>query len=233
MPTGFTYANYQAAVVTQIPSFTSDPNFQQILPVGISYAELSICRDLDFLAMHGLLSLGTTTIGTQTQSIPTDVVVLESLYYGPNSIPVVPASQDYIRTVFAGAASGPPQNFMTIGAATGIGWTPGMQVLLGPAPDQTYMLTGYVTKRQETLSADNPTTFISTQLPDLFWSASMIFFAGYNRNFGAQSDDPRQAVSWSAEYARQLKSVNTEEMRKKFMNHMGDAKMPSMAGAPA
>jgi hypothetical protein len=225
MPTGFTYDSFQAAVVTQIPSLVADTNFQIILPDAIDYAELSIYRDLDFLALHGLLPLGNMTIGAPTLAVPSSVVVLESLFYGASQIPVVPASLEYIQAVYAGAANGPPVNFMTIGAASGGNWTPATQIIVGPAPDQAYPMTGYVTERQAPLSETNPTTFISLNLPDVFWAASMIFLAGYNRNFGAQSDDPRQAVSWSAEYQRLLHGADREELRKKFLAENGGSRV--------
>jgi hypothetical protein len=223
---GFTYSSYQNAIVTQIPSFTSDPNFSTILPVAISYAELSIQRDLDFLAYHGLLSLGNTTSGNNLIPVPSGVIVTEAVYAGASNIPLIATSQDYIRSVYGGV-SGYPEYFCPIGAASGATWTPAVQILLGPTPNSAVPLTGYVTQRQAPLSASNPTTFISLNLPDLFWAASMIFFAGYNRNFGAQSDDPRQAISWSAEYQRLLKGADQEEIRKKFMNQGASAKMPA------
>jgi hypothetical protein len=232
MPTGFTYDSYQSAVVTQIPSLPSDPNFQTMLPAAIDYAELSICRDLDFLAMHGQMALGNTTIGTAAVALPTSLVVLESLFYGPTTIPVPPASQDYILLAYAGAANGPPERFAVAGAASGAGWTPGTQIVLGPAPDAVYALTGYGTQRQATLSASTPATFISQNLPDLFWAASMIFWAGYNRNFGAQSDDPRQAVSWSAEYQRLLHGADVEEARKKFRYQGWQSQFPVPPAVP-
>ena len=226
MPTGFTYTSYQSAVVTQIPTLTTDPNFTTILPDAIDYAELSIYRDMDFLAMHGLLSLGNTTAHTNLQAVPSGVVVLEALYYGSSNVPVTPASQDYIRAVYAGATEGPPVCFAAIGAGSGTKWAGGVQILLGPAPDTTYALTGYVTEREPPLSGSNTTTFISLNLPDLFWAASMIFFAGYNRNFGAQADDPRQAISWEHEYQRILKGSSQEEIRKKFLSQEATAKLP-------
>jgi hypothetical protein len=232
MPTGFTYASYQAAIVTQIPSLVTDPNFLVVLPDAIDYSELSILRDLDLVSAHGLISLGSTSIGLATQPLPAGLIVLEQMFFGPFSQPVTPASQDYIRAVWSGAANGPPRNFMVIGAATGAAWTAGMQALLGPAPDQAYALTGYGTERPATLSAANPTTFISTMLPDLFWSASMIFFSGYNRNFGAQSDNPQQAVSWKAEYDRLLKSATVEEARKTFRSQGWIAEAPTPIAQP-
>lgn len=231
---GFTYASYQAAVVTQIPSLVADINFQTILPDAIDYAETSINRDLDFLAVHGLLSLGTMTIGTATLAIPSAVVVLETLFYGANKTPVTPASLEYIQAVYAGATNGPPVNFMTIGAASGGGWTPASQIIVGPAPDQAYPMTGYVTQRQAPLSATNTTTFISQYLPDLFWAASMIFLAGYNRNFGAMGmvDDAGQALSWRAEYTRLLKSASVEESRKRFESQGWTSQAPATNAAP-
>lgn len=236
---GFDYTSYQAAIVTQIPSLVSDVNFQTILPVAISYAELTICKDLDLVSNHGMIDLGLATIGVETQPIPDGVVVVEQLYYGPSRLPVTPASLDFIKAVYAGAVTGPPRNFMVIGGASApvvtdpLEWTvPAMQVILGPAPDLAYALTGYGTERPATLSAANPTTFISTMLPDLLWSASMIFWSGYSKNFGAQSDNPQQAISWKAEYDRLLKSSMIEEARKTFRSQAWVAEAPTMvAGA--
>lgn len=232
MATGFTYASYQAAIVTQIPSMVTDPNFLTMLPDAIDYGELSVSRDLDLVANHGLLPLGATTIGVNTVALPAGLIVLESLFLGASSAPVTPASQDYIRAVWAGAANGPPRHYMVIGAASGAGWTPGMQVLLGPAPDAAYALTGYATERAAPLSATNTSTFISTQLPDLFWAATMIFWSAYNRNFGAMADQPAQAVSWTNEYARLLKSASTEEARRKYQSQGWQAESPTPIANP-
>lgn len=232
MPTGFTYASYQAAVIIQIPTTATDANFLTLLPSAIDYAELSICRDLDFLAMHGDIDLGSATTGIATQALPSDVIVLEALFYGTNTIPVTPASQDYIRAVYAGATRGPPLYFAVVGAASGAAWTPATQVLLGPSPDQAYALSGYGTQRQATLSSTTTETFISTQLPDLFWAAGMVFWSGYMKNFGAMADDPKMAISWEAEYQRLLKGAGTEEARKKFQSQGWQAQAPTPLAQP-
>lgn len=233
MAQGFTFDSYSAAIVTQIPSLTTDPNFATMLPDAIDYGELSISRDLDLVANHGLLPLGNTTIGVDTIALPSGVIVLESLFVGASNTPVTPASQDYIRAVWAGAANGPPRNYMVIGAASGADWTPGMQVLLGPAPDAAYALTGYATERAATLSATNPTTFISTMLPDLLWAATMIFWSGYGKNFGAMgADNPQQSVNWASEYARILKSASTEEARKTYRSQGWIAESPTPNANP-
>lgn len=216
--------------MTQIPTVITDPNFVTMLPNSIDYAELSIYRDLDFLALHGPTSLGTSTVGLNTLGVSPSVVVLEELYYGPNETPITPLSQAAIRAIYAGAPNGPPQYFAVIGHAAG-GWVPSVQVLLGPAPDQAYNFIAYVTERQPPLSATNTTTFISQELPDLFWAAAMIYWAGYLKSFGSMADDPKLAISWEGEYQRLLKSANTEEMRKKFQSSNWQAQNPAPLAA--
>lgn len=248
MPNGFTYASYEAALTTQIPSLPADPNFQTILPDCIDYAELSIERDLDLLVAKGQIILGLTTPNIQYYAVPSTVIVLESL--SSQTGPLVPVSRDFINTTYPsyptylldpsgnpildpdgnvtvtgivpGAPTGPPKYFTLEGNALTTGgppeqaWSPGQRVLIGPAPDLAYPLFGYGVQRPDPLSAANPTTYISTELPDLFWAASMIYMAGYTKNFGAQSDNPQMAVSWEQEYQRLLKGANVEQARSKF-----------------
>lgn len=228
MPTGLTYSSYQSLIVTQIPTFSNDPNFEVYLPNAIDYAELSLYRDLDFLATHGSVAL-TAAIGNPVITLPSTVIVVEELYYGVSNTPVCPASQPYIRAVYAGAANGPPQYFAIIGAASGGPWTPAEAVLLGPSPDQAYAISAYATQRQAPLSSTNTTTFISTQLPDLFFAASMIYFSGVTKNFGAAGsvDDPAMGITWSKEYERLKSSALVEELRKKFQSQGATARFPT------
>lgn len=232
MPTGLTYAQFSADVAALIPTLTADPNLQAFLPLAIDYAELCCYRDLDFLALHGTVSLGSAVIGVATVAVPSSVVVLESLSYGPNSIPVPQASRDFVAAVFAGSANGPPQYFAVVGSASGGGWTAGTSVLLGPAPDATYALNGYGTERPTPLSATNTTTWLSLNLPDLFFAKAMELMSGYAKNYGAQADDPRMAMSWSQEYDRIRAGAEMEEMRKKFQAPAWSAQQPPKIAVP-
>lgn len=217
-------------MVTQIPTVVTDPNFVTMLPNSIDYSELSIYRDLDFLALKGAVALGSLTAGNNTLPLATTIVVAETVYYSGGVI--APASQDYIRTVYAGAAEGPPQYWAPIGNASGTPWTPLLEVLFGPAADQTYVVTAYCSQRAAPLSATNTTTFISSNLPDLFWAAGMIFWAGYMKNFSAQADDPKMAVSWEAEYQRLLKGAAVEQARLKFQSQGWQAMPPTQIAQP-
>jgi hypothetical protein len=226
MPTGYNFTTYQEATVTQIPSLASDPNFLTMLPDAIDYAELTIYRDLDFLNLHGAISIGNTTGGVNTYAIPTAVIAFEQLFLGSALTPIPPMSQAALRGIYSTATQGPPRHFAIVGSSSGATWVPSQQILLGPTPDQAYALTGYVTERQAPLSASNPTTFLSTVLPDLFWAASMIFWSGYAKAFGAMADDPKMAISWSAEYQRILHGAAVEEAKKKFADQ-GWRRMPT------
>ena len=213
-----------------------------MLPDSIDYAEMSIARDLDLVSFHGTILLQSGA-SLQTVALPPGVVVLEELnsttfvfefdgfgnpvldgfgnpiiVSGSPGMPLSPLSQAAIRAIYGGGENGPPKYFAVIGNAAGDAWTPAMQVLFGPTPDQNYVFSAYVTQRQAPLSASNPTTFISTQMPDLFWAASMIWWAGYLKSFGSMADDPKLAVSWESEYQRLLKSAAVEEARKRFQS---------------
>lgn len=215
MPQGFTYETFKTALVTQIPSLTTDPNFLAILPVCIDYAELSICRDLDLFANRGLLPLGALTIGIPVLTVSSDIVTLDQLFYrsGAVRIPITQVSDVALNAIYGGAAAGPPRVWSPL-PNTQLNGPFVQQVEVGPPPDIAYPLLAMATSRPLTLSTSNPTTYISETYPDIFWAASMIFISGYTKNFGAMADDPKMAVSWEAEYQRLLKSAMDEEKGK-------------------
>jgi hypothetical protein len=88
--------------------------------------------------------------------------------------------------------------------------------------------------------ANNPqaTTFLSTWMPDLLLSASMVFGTAYQKNWSAMGDDPRQALSWMKHFNDQIMVVSSEEFRKKMMGWnwtvypMPDAAAMEMPPAP-
>lgn len=237
MPNGFTLASYQAALVTQIPSLVNDPNFVTILPAALDYAEVSIQRDLDLFGSHGLQDIGNLTIGIPTLLVPTTILVVEQMFYTPaagSRMPLVPCTDVALSWIYGSAPPGPPEvwNFLPMTQATNSSGLIVQQIEVGPVPDQTYLLTAFATSRLASLAANPNGTYISLNMPDLLWAASMIFLAGYNRNFGAMADDPRQATSWTAEYQRLLKSAEVEEARKKFISQAWTAEYPAPLAQP-
>lgn len=200
---------------------STDANFIQIFPQGIAYAEDRLYRELDLLSTvtrdsapltasnrnftlpsnngrfvvtngFNLITPATTTLpdqGTRTQLTPT--------------------SRDYLDNVGGNSTyTGIPTSYAMITDQT---------IIVGPAwPDNSYTLEVVGTIQPAPISASNATTFLSLYLSDLLVAAVMIFMSGYMRDFGAESDDPAQASSWSAQYDKLFASANVVEMRKKY-----------------
>lgn len=97
-------------------------------------------------------------------------------------------------------------------------WCPNDEVsaLIAPVSDIPLQAEIVGTMRLIPLSSSNTSNFLSTYLSDLYLAAVMIFMSGYQRDFGQQSDDPKLAVSWEAQYQVLLRSAEIEEARKKF-----------------
>jgi hypothetical protein len=235
LPQGYTYASYQQAAATQIPTTLTDPNFLIELPNAIDYGELSLYRDLDFLSMKGFQSLGNTAIGTNSAGLPVGVIAVESAYYAPGAgelAPLCPMSIDAITAIYGALGNGIPTYYAVVGGANGSPWTAGLNLLLGPTPNAIYPLSAYCSQRAAPLSATNTTTFISQNLPDVFWAATMIYWSSVMKNFGAASDQPQMAVSWEQEYKRLIAGAKTEQDRLKQMSQGWQSMPPATLAQP-
>lgn len=87
--------------------------------------------------------------------------------------------------------------------------------VIAPTPDQAYAVEIVGTWRPAPMSATNPRTWLGDNLPDLFFAACMVEACGYQRDYGAQSDDPKIAQSWEARYVALRQGAISEEMRRK------------------
>ncbi len=219
----YDYAGYKSALATMAGyQSTSDADFQAILPSVIAYAEKRIYRDLDLLSTlkrDSSQSVSPTSREITIPSVPYDFVTIQSVNAiepaGSGAvpdvgtrIPLAPASRDFLDLVYPSAASsGRPEWFAVLDNSI---------LLVGPWPDLTYRVELIGTVRPAPLGLDNTETYVSTHLPDLFIAASMIFMSGFQRNFGAQADDPRTAMSWEQQYQTLRAGVDLEESRKKF-----------------
>ena len=206
-----------------ISSYT-DPNWVTELPNVIDYAEQRIYRELDLLNERVIDQSGVLIAGNRSFILPNvsgNWVVVEyinvstaaGLSVTVSRSPLVPVSRAYMDFAWpsAGNAQGIPNN-----------WTPITQtptaftINLGPTPDQAYTVEVIGTQRPSPLSSGNPTTFLTTVLPDLFFTATMVAAAGYMRDYGQQSDNPAQSVSWEQQYNLLMKSALSEETRKTY-----------------
>lgn len=216
---------------------STDPNFIQIFPQAISYAEDRLYRELDLLSTVTRDSAPLTTSNrnfTLPQNNGRFVVTNGFSVITPSTTAVpdngtrtqmIPVSRDYLDAVW--------------GSVTGTGlptlYAPitDQQFIVGPWPDAAYTIEVVGTIQPAPLSSSNPTTFLSLYMPDLLTAAVMIFMSGYQRDFGAQSDDPAQAQSWSGQYDKLFASANVVEMRKKYASGAWSSLSPTPIATPS
>lgn len=219
MTTGLNYTQYVNQIATLAVVDPADVNYQAILPQMITYAENRIYRDVDFLFTSVATTAYGLTVGSRQIAVPSGTfVVPEQINVitpmgtaSPDTgvrNPLLPCTKEFLDQVYNNSQQrGLPKYFCPFDDYT---------FLVGPYPDQNYMCEIIGTYRPDSLSASNPTTFISLYLPDVMIMASMIYISGYQRNFGRANDDPQMAITYESQYQALLKGALTEENRKKF-----------------
>lgn len=239
-----TGASYLTQIATMAVVDQTDPNFLNILPAMISYAENRIYRDLDFLVSSISTTAYSLTTGNRQLSVPAGTFVVPEqinvlLPIGvtdPNSAsryPLLPTTKEFLDAVYGNYANlGMPRYFCPFDDYL---------FYVGPFPDQNYTVEIVGTYRPQSLgpgsldatflanyqtytgtaypnyAGTTTTTFISLYLPELLIMASMIYIAAYQRNFSsALGNDPQMPVTYETQYQTLLKSAVSEENRKKF-----------------
>lgn len=226
---GYTYSTYQNALITMLPvSTVSDPNFVAILPSCIDYAEQRCYRELNLLDTIVRDASASLATGSRNFTLPTAsgrfevVQAVNLMLTGSTRQQLVSTSRNFIDFLYPDeavvAAQPTPLYYAMITDQT---------IIVGPAPSAIYALEIIGTIRPTPLSVSNATSYLSQYLPDLFFAASMVFMSGYQKNFGSQSDDPAQAVSWETQYKSLFASANTEETRKRYNATLDTAKGPN------
>lgn len=231
-----TYSSYvqQIATMAVIPS--NDTNFTIIIPEMISYAELRMQRDLDFLSTQISTTAYSFTANSNTLTLPTSQFIVPQtveVVSSGVSTPLLPVTKEFIQNVYgSGSTTGLPQYFAVYGGDTATTGNTSQYMIVGPIPNQSYgtILTGTV--RSAPLSASNTTTFISTYLPDMFIMASMIYISAFQRNFGRLNDDPQMAQTYESQYQALKNSALVEENRKKFEASAWSSYSPAPAATP-
>lgn len=234
--------SYIEQMATMAVVSETDPAFLTILPQMIVYAELRMYRDLDFLFTSGSSTAYNLTAGSRVLNVNADTfpygtlivpeqinVITPSGTSNPDlgtRVPLLPTTKEFLDACYGsglGANRGLPQYWVPFDDYT---------FLVGPYPDSGYTVEIVGTYRPASLSADNPTTFISLNLPDIMIMASMIYISAYQRNFGRANDDPQMAVTYESQYQALLKGAMVEEARKKFEAAGWSSQSPSPIATP-
>lgn len=206
-------------------------DFDSILPLGILDGEGRIYREMDFLAASVLDATASFTPNNRNLTLPATIIICQGISAitpaattPANGVrhalePVTLDFLDYIWNKELGTGStGVPQYF-TMQSAT--------IAMVAPTPDAAYVAEVNGIIRPAPISVSNPTTYISLTYPDLLVAAIMVFLTGYQRDWGAQSDDPKMAMSWESHYQAAKQFVMVEEQRRKFQGPGWNAYPPS------
>lgn len=233
-----TYTTYLNQISNLMVQSQTDPNFITFTPGMIDYAEQRIYRELDLQVSRVVDDSGSLTAQVRNFTLPTSLgvyTVVEQINVitpvtatssGGTRNPLTPVTKEYLDFAWPNATvfNGVPIYYAPINNTT---------YVVGPAPDQNYNVEVIGTQRPAPLSVSNSSTFLTQFLPDLFVAASMIFATAYQRDFGAQVDNPSQAPSWESQYKILFGSANVEELRKRFMGPGWQAMQPSPIATPA
>jgi|HubBroStandDraft_5_1064220.scaffolds.fasta_scaffold53538_2 hypothetical protein len=236
----YTYTTFQTALAIEmaVPNNNpNDPQFVAVLQTLIDQAEQRCYRDLDLLAATSSQTLP-LTIGASKldfSSLSPNLLILEdvNIVVPPTvtnpelgeRVPAYPVSKEWLRMTFG--VSG------VRGIPTFYAMNDDRTILLGPFPDAAYTAELVGKYRPTPLYLQAPangtqTTFLTSLLPDLFLAAAMCAGSAYQHNWGAQSDDPRQAMSWESNYQGLLGPAKSEEARKKYHGWMSmTSEMPT------
>ena len=231
------YTQYVNSLANLLVVPSADTGFQAVLPNIIDDAEQRLYRELNLLNTS-VRGTSTLTAGNRTFDVPTFAdgvfqvteevnVITPAGTTNPESgtrNQLVPCSEFMLNNLWPSVTgSTVPQYFAMFDQHT---------IIVGPWPAASYTVEVVGTMRPNALSSSNVTTLLSVYFPDLFVAASMVFAAGYQKNYGAGVDDPKQAMTWEAHYQALLPSAKTEEARKVFTGPGWSSQEPSSIVTP-
>lgn len=230
------YTTWVATIANLTVIDAADPNFVQILPECEEYASNRLYRELDLLNTV-TRQTGLLTANNRNFTLPSGAgrfvvtnginIITPSSATDPDNGTVnqcAPTTRDVLDAFWPSVAgAGVPDKYAMVTDQT---------VIFGPWPDAAYTAQVIGTFRPAALSSTNTTTPLSLYWPDLFVAASMIFMSGYQKNFGAQADDPKMASSWSAQYDALFASANVETMRSKYASGAWGSLQPTPLATP-
>lgn len=233
-----TYSSWASQLATVTAISSSDAQFPTLMSGSIDYAEGRLYRELDLLSVRITDTSVACTSGVRTISQSTAqgyFLVIEELNIfssaGATSSfaqrnPVTFVSPDFLNAVYPSAVSsccGLPEFAARINDT---------QITFGPAPDAAYNTEIIGTIRPTPLSSGNSSTWLTQNVPECFFAATMVYAAGHMRDYGRQSDDPQFAQSWETQYNNLVKTALSDTLRMKFQSQAWSNQQPNAIATP-
>lgn len=205
----YTYTTFVAALVQSSIKQTDDPQFASLIPTFIQDAEERCYRDLDLLSTIISDATASTIPSVRNFTLPQPsqgrFVVLQTVNILQNTLryPLTKLPRPVIDVAF------PDSQALDI-TVMPKAYAPltDQVIILGPSPGDAFLVECIGTIRPTPLSSDNTTTFLSSYLPDLLFSAAMVSVKVHMSQL--------QVPEWMPIYDSQLASANIEEIRNKY-----------------
>jgi len=225
----YTYSTFITALAVEMVVPETDADLASALPQIIDDAEQRCYRELDLLGTIVRDNTGVTVANSRDFALPSSLgrfVVVEGVNVFPAStrVPLAAVSREAMDAFWPSEIAGSSADYPSMYAML-----TDQTLLFGPAPGAIMAVEVIGTIRPNALSAGNPTSFLSLYLSDVFFAAAMVAAAGYMKNYGAQADEPKMAVSWEQMFQTRLQSASREEARKKYGSSSWTAKSPVQA----
>jgi len=210
-------------LVTQVSSAivvdSTNAAFLTALPNWIAYAENRLYRELDLLDANIRDGSASCTPNSRNFNLPVSVgtfLILDSLNVitpastAPDSgtrNPLVFVSQAVLDWTWP-SVTGATVPTMAAYISQNTYLSPSQtQVLLGPWPDQAYRIECCGKFQPTPISASNLSSWLTDNLWDLMFAATMIAASSWTMNFGAAgTDNPQLANTWEAMYQQLMQS---------------------------
>ena len=215
----YDYTTFTAALAVALAVDPAESRYLDLLPTIIDDAEQRCYRELDLVSASVAVN-GTMTANNRYFTLPSSqghIIVVDAINVFDDDNkrwPLKPATRDVIDFCWpsdtAPSAVSIPSLFARVDDT---------RVLVGCAPGSPWNAEVVGTIRPFALSSTNTSTFLTLYLSDLFFAAAMVSATGsLLKNFSAQADDPKMAVSWEGQFQARLASAKTEELRKQYIS---------------
>lgn len=234
----------QAASADESYDLSTNPDFQNSLPFFISYAEQRIYKKLVFLAARTNEESSTFTAGNQflpLALLQNKIIVVEGLAAvtpvgqtttnGGTRWEFEPVSLDFVDIAWPTSSVTSAPDDVSTGERV---WSmyDDQTIKFGPAMDQAYTASVTGIFQPTPLSSTNPDTYLTLNWMPQFIAASMIYITGWQRDFGAQSDNPQMAQSWESQYQKLEDVMMLEEQRRRGSSTGWSAQTPTIGVPP-
>lgn len=212
------YPELISAIANTIVVEETNLEFSLFFPTALRNAELRIYRDAELRSAEKRSINYPLSNGVRALQLPPgEWVTIENVSIivpagsvNPETaerVPLVAASPEYLDAVYGSSSQiGQPEFFAQRDDDV---------LIFGPWPNAIFTTEIKGTSRPATLSLSNIETAMSRDMPDLLFNAVMVIMAGWQENFGAQSDSPQRASSWEQQYQAILPGVRAENARKR------------------